>query len=174
MSISDEIERLERLRADGTLTGEEFQEAKSRVIQGSGSLDAESSLANPDEVFGMDSNTWCMLMHLSQLLNFAAGAGTVVPVVMWLVSKEKNADSDRHGVAILNWIITFVILMIISGLLTIVGIGIIGLIIFAILSVVFPIMGAIKAINGEFWEYPMSIRFIRYAEDFDDRSESSF
>ncbi len=172
MSITDEIERLERLRTDGALSDEEFQEAKSRVIQGDANSD--SSFVNPDEVFGMDSKTWCMMMHLSQLLNFAAGAGTVVPIVMWLVSKEKNADADRHGVAILNWIITFILLMIVSGVLTIVGIGIIGLIVFAILSVVFPIIGAIKSINGEFWEYPMSIKFIRYAEDFDEHSASSF
>jgi len=115
-----------------------------------------------------------MLMHLSQLLNFSAGMGIVISVVMWAVSKDKNADADRHGVAILNWSITFIILMGISAVLSIIGIGIVGLIVFGILSIVFPIVAAIKAANGEFWEYPMSIRFIKYAEDFDEYSESSF
>ncbi len=172
MSISDEIERLEHLRADGTLTNEEFQEAKARVIHGNGNSDAGSPAANPNEVFGIESKTWCMLMHLSQLLNFAGGAGVVIPVVMWVVSKEKNPDADRHGVAILNWLITLVVFLVISGILTLVMVGFLGLLVFGILSFVFPIIGAIKAANGEFWEYPMSIRFIKYEEDFDDHSES--
>ena len=174
MSLSNEIERLERLRAEGTLTDEEFQEAKARVIQGHGNPNGEFPAVNADRIFGMDPKIWCMLMHLSQLLHFAAGAGIVVPIVMWAISKDENADADRHGVAILNWLITLLILMVVSGLLVVVGIGILGLLLFASLSVVFPIMGAIKAVHGEFWEYPMSIRFLRYTEDFDEHSESSF
>lgn len=166
MSISDEIERLERLRADGTLTNHEFQEAKARVIHGDGSSGTQPSVANPNEVFGIESKTWCMLMHLSQLLTVAGGTGIVIPAVMWVVSKDKNSDADRQGVAILNWIITLLVYLVISAILALAVVGFLGLIVFGILSFVFPIIGAIKAANGEFWEYPMSIRFIKYEEDF--------
>ena len=46
----------------------------------------------------------------------------------------------------------------ISAGLIIIGIPI--LFVLGILAVVFPIIGAIKAYNGELWEYPMAIRFV--------------
>jgi uncharacterized Tic20 family protein len=44
-------------------------------------------------------------------------------------------------------------MLVLVGFLTIIAIGILG--------VVFPIIGAIKANNGEFWEYPLTIKFLK-------------
>lgn len=179
MSISDEIERLERLRDHGSLTEEEFRQAKAQVLDGShtttfggGGFD----IGNIDEntVCGMETNTWCMLMYLSQLLHFAAGAGVVIPIVMWVVSKDKNTEADRHGVAIINWMITLFIIMAVSGVLAVVLIGIPILIIYALLSVIVPIVAAVKAANGEHWVYPTSIRFIKEPEEMYHETDSSY
>ncbi len=170
MSISDEIERLERLRNQGTLSEAEFQEAKARVIQ-SGSQQAVS--LNPEEIFGMKPNTWCMLMHLSQLLYGVVGIGFIAPIVMWLMSKDQNAQADRHGAAILNWLLTSFLALVVTGVLSLFIIGIPFLIIYVILVHVFPIVGAIKAANGEYWEYPTSIRFVKFDENqFAERQDS--
>ncbi|MBP1638338.1 MAG: hypothetical protein H6Q18_1127, partial [Bacteroidetes bacterium] len=39
------------------------------------------------------------------------------------------------------------------------GAALIPLVIFGILDLVFTIIGAVKANNGEVWNYPLSIRF---------------
>ncbi|MDB4802615.1 DUF4870 domain-containing protein [bacterium] len=179
MSISDEIERLERLCAQGSLTEEEFQQAKSQVLNGRQSVGTNSGgfdVGSVDEntVCGMETDTWCMLMHLSQLLHFAAGAGVVIPIVMWAVSKDKNSEADRHGVAIMNWMITLFVALAISGVLSLVLVGIPFLIIYGLLSVIFPIVAAIKAAGGEHWIYPTSIRFIKEAEELYSEDESSY
>jgi hypothetical protein len=49
---------------------------------------------------------------------------------------------------------------IICGILVIFFVGIIGLIALGICSIVFIIIGAVKASKGEIYEYPLSIRFI--------------
>jgi uncharacterized protein len=36
-----------------------------------------------------------------------------------------------------------------------------GFVILGVLSVIFPIIGGIKANQGEVWEYPLSFKFIR-------------
>lgn len=171
MTVTDELERLEQLYAKGTLSQQEFQEAKAKVLHGETATGNAYSVVPTDQIHGMNTETWCMLMHLSQLLYFALGAGWLAPIVMWAMSKDNNYEADRHGVAILNWTLSLIIYFAISGILLFFVVGIFGFIMFGVLSVVFPIIGAVKATNGEFWEYPMSIRFIRYEEDLYDSHE---
>ncbi len=170
MSISDEIEKLEKLRNQGTLSEAEYQEAKSRVIQSEGT---QSGSVSSDEIFGMKPDTWCMAMHLSQLLYGVVGIGFIAPIVMWLISKDQNAQADRHGAAILNWLLTSSIALPVYAILSFFIIAIPFLIIYALLVHVFPIIGAIKAANGECWEYPTSIRFVKFDENsYSERKES--
>lgn len=61
----------------------------------------------------------------------------------------------------MNWLISFVIYFIASFLLTCVLIGFPMVVALVIVSVVFPIVGGIKASNGEVWPYPLSIRFLK-------------
>jgi len=112
------------------------------------------------EVLGMKPNTYCMLLHLSQL----AGAtlwGYAVPIVLWALGKDKSAQIDMHGKIVLNWIISLVIYFFAAGLLCIVLIGFLILPVLVVLAVVFPIIGAVKANNGITWNYPLSIPFFK-------------
>lgn len=154
MSIADEVKKLEELHAEGALTDEEFDSAKQRVLNG------ESSGHGDGRIFGIGSNTWCLLMHLSQLLTYSA-AGIVVPIVMWLLSKDESREARIHGANMMNWLLSCIIYMVVSGLLCFVVIGIPFFIMFACLSVIFPIVAAIKAHNREYWQYPMAIQFFR-------------
>ncbi|MDR0327753.1 MAG: DUF4870 domain-containing protein, partial [Planctomycetaceae bacterium] len=46
----------------------------------------------------MNSHTYCMLLHLSQLLNcIIPFAGIVVPIVLWAINKDKSTEVDQHG-----------------------------------------------------------------------------
>jgi hypothetical protein len=50
-------------------------------------------------------------------------------------------------------IVSIVLMLVLVGFLTLLAVGIMG--------IVFPIIGAIKANNGEFWEYPLTIKFLK-------------
>lgn len=114
----------------------------------------------PQMFWGMTENTYCMLMHLSQLLNFS-GAGIVVPIILWAVNKDQSPTIDLHGKNILNFIISVFIYVMVSVVLMFVVIGFLILPVFAVLMIVFPIIAGIKANNGEYWKYPLCIRFFK-------------
>ena len=88
-------------------------------------------------------------------------AGIIVPIVLWQTKKEQMPALDAHGKMIANWMISSLIYFVVSGILTIILIGFLGLLAVGIMSVVFPIIGAIKANNGELWEYPLTIKFLK-------------
>jgi uncharacterized protein len=159
MDIASEIERLEELRRTGVLSEEEFQQAKQKAIAGDAPRGAFSS--EPGRIYGMAEQTWCTLMHLSQLLLFAGGFGIAVPIIMWVLSKEDSDLARRHGNRMMNWLISSFIYLVISGLLVLVLVGIPLLIAVAILTVVFPVMAALKANEGQLWSYPLTIRFLQ-------------
>lgn len=163
MSISSEIERLEELRANGTLSEDEFRQAKARVIHGETDLDGHQSTvmdANADKIHGFETKLWCAGIHLTQLLNVFPGAGIIVPIVMWVMGKDESAEANRHGVMVTNWLISSAIYLAVSVMLMFVIVGIPLVIAVGVMMFIFPIIGGLKALSGEFWRYPMTIDFI--------------
>jgi len=116
------------------------------------------------DVYGDDKETrlWAMILHLSIFAGYAVPlAGMVAPIVIWQVKKTPLPAIDVHGRIVANWIISAFIYSVVSFLLVWVFVGIPLLIILGVLAVVFPIVGGIKASNGEAWRYPLSIRFLK-------------
>jgi uncharacterized protein len=109
-----------------------------------------------------EAQMWAMFLHLSQLGNFLVPfSGVVAPIVIWQLNKDKMATIDEHGKVVVNWMISAFIYAIVCALLVLLLIGIPLLIVLAVLGVVFPIIGGIKANNGEVWKYPLSITFLK-------------
>lgn len=104
-----------------------------------------------------------MLTHLSQLLDLVTGfGGFIVPLIIWIMKKDEIYDMDEHGKSILNFQLSmFIYAIICIPLILLLGLGILGLIAIGILCLVFPIINAIKANNGERPNYPFSIQFIK-------------
>ncbi len=102
-----------------------------------------------------------MFLHLSQLLNFIPPLGIVAPILIWQLKKDEIPGLDAHGKMVTNWIISAVIYGFVSAILSVVLIGFLGLAALFIMGIVFPIIGAIKANNGEFFEYPLTIKFLK-------------
>jgi uncharacterized Tic20 family protein len=103
-----------------------------------------------------------MFLHLSQLANVILfPVGIIIPIVLWQTQKEKMPALDAHGKMVVNWIISSIIYGVVSGILAIVLIGFLGLLALIIMGIVFPIIGGIKANNGELWEYPLTIKFLK-------------
>ena len=107
-----------------------------------------------------DTRQWATFLHLSLLAGvLVPGAGFVLPFVLWQIKKNELPGIDAHGKVVANWIVSSLIYGVISGILIFVLIGLPLLGLLGILGVLFPIIGAIKANNGELWTYPLSIRF---------------
>jgi len=104
-----------------------------------------------------------MLTHLSQLLDLVTGfGGFIVPLIMWVMKKDEIYDMDEHGKSIINFQLSmFIYAIICIPLILLLGLGFLGLIAIGILCLVFPIINAIKANNGERPNYPFSIQFIK-------------
>ncbi|HAA16091.1 MAG TPA: hypothetical protein DCE41_32055 [Cytophagales bacterium] len=112
--------------------------------------------------WGMNLNSYLLLLHLSQLAGYIApGLGFIMPIVMWISNRNLYPEVDRHGKEVVNWIITLFIYCIIAFVLFFLLVGIPILIALGIIGVLFPIIGAIRANDGEFWAYPFTIRFIK-------------
>ena len=103
-----------------------------------------------------------MLMHLSQLLDLVTGfGGFVVPLIIWLTQRDRIHNLDVQGKQIINFQISlFIYCIICIPLILFFGLGIIGFIVIGLFSVIFPIINAVKASNGETTNYPLTIQFL--------------
>lgn len=106
---------------------------------------------------------WAMFLHLSQLFSLLLpGAGLVAPIVIWQVYKERFPELDAHGKMVTNWIISVIIYSVIGIILTFAcGVGLLVLIPLGLVTVIFPIIGGIKASEGVFWSYPLTLRILK-------------
>lgn len=83
------------------------------------------------------------------------------PLVIWLVKREESSFIDFHGKEYFNFMISYFVYTLISGILTIILIGLIGLWLIGILIVVFTIIAAIKAYEGTEYRIPWIFRLIK-------------
>ncbi len=103
-----------------------------------------------------------VITHLSQLIMLITGFGSLIlPLILWLTQKEKVYQMDDHGKRIVNFQISLIIYFIICiPMILFFGLGLLGFIVLGIISVIFPIINAIKTSNGELPSYPLSFNFI--------------
>lgn len=103
-----------------------------------------------------------LFLHLSQLANVILfPIGIIVPIILWQTQKEKMPALDAHGKMVANWMISATIYAIISIVLMFVLVGFLTILAVGIMGIIFPIIGAVKANNGELWEYPLTIKFLK-------------
>lgn len=105
-----------------------------------------------------DQRTMALVAHLLGIFTWFIG-----PLVIWMINKDdasKSFVTDQAKEA-LNFQITITIAMLICFVLMIVIIG--GLLapLVALLNLVFCIIAAVKANNGEAYRYPFTLRLIK-------------
>ncbi len=109
-----------------------------------------------------DEKQMGMFLHLSRLLDaFIFPIGAVITIVLWQTQKDKMPALDAHGKMVTNWLISSLIYGAISIVLMFVLIGFLTAFALWVMMIVFPIIGGIKANNGELWEYPLTIKFLK-------------
>ncbi len=164
MSLSEELKQLQELREAGALTEEEFSVAKQKLLNEQPSGPADNSLLEGlgGKTLQDQSRRWAMLLHLSLLAGHLIPlAGFVAPVLIWQNKKEIYPDLDIHGRNAANWILSELIYLGIGILLAPFMIGFLIVIPVGIAAIAFPILGALKASNGEAWKYPLTFEFIK-------------
>ena len=105
---------------------------------------------------------WAMFLHFSQFCGFIVPIlGLLVPIVIWQMKRVDLPSIDAHGKVVVNWLISVVIYGAICFVLVFVAIGIPLLYVLGLLGIIFPLVGGIKANQGEVWKYPLSFRFLK-------------
>jgi uncharacterized Tic20 family protein len=109
-----------------------------------------------------DERQWALFAHLSALAGFIIPFGNLLgPLVLWQIKKNEMPFVDDQGKEALNFQITVTIAMVVSLILTLVLIGILLMFVVGIGALILTILGAIKANNGEYYRYPMTLRLIK-------------
>ncbi len=103
-----------------------------------------------------------VITHLSQLVTLVTGFGSlIVPLIIWATQKEKVSQMDAHGKNIINFQLSLIVYCIICiPLILLFGLGLLGFLVLGIVAIIFPVINAIKASNGENPTYPLSFNFI--------------
>lgn len=116
----------------------------------------------PDHAMTPEERSAAMMLHLSALAGLMIGFFFLVPLIIWLVKRNDMPAIDPHGKAAINWHLSMFIWTMLSVLLICAGgIGIVLLILIGLISIIFPIIAAVKANDGELWEYPGTFHFIK-------------
>jgi uncharacterized Tic20 family protein len=109
-----------------------------------------------------EAKTWGMLCHVASLAGYAIPFGHIVgPLVAWQIKKDKYPFVDHHGKESLNFQITMTIALVVSFFLCLLLVGFFLLVAIPIFQIAFVIIAAVKASNGEWYRYPLTIRFIK-------------
>jgi len=110
---------------------------------------AQSQLSPADE------KLWATLIHIGGILFSFLPA-----LIGYIVLKDRGPFIRAHTATALNFQITLAIAGFVGGILTIIGIGFLILAAVWILNIVFSIMAAIAANKGEWYTYPLTIKFL--------------
>lgn len=116
----------------------------------------------PRQLQTPDEKQMGMFLHLSGLAYALIWpVGIVLPIILWQTQKDKMPPLDEHGKMVTNWMISSAIYGFVSFILAFVLIGFLTGAVVWLLAIIFPIVGGIKANNGELWNYPLTIKFLK-------------
>ena len=109
-----------------------------------------------------DARTWGMMCHLVALSGYIVPFGNILgPLVVWSIKKDDHPFVNDQGKEALNFQLTMTLCFIASLLLVFVFIGLLLLVILCIFVLIMIIVAAIKANEGVYYRYPLTIRFFK-------------
>ena len=164
MSLPDELQKLQQLHQSGAINDDEFASAKAKLLGWTAEVQPAPLEAVPVNPVAQEQETrqWALFLHLSVLAGFVVPlGGLIAPILIWQLKKADLPGLDVHGKNVVNWIISAAIYFVISFILCFAIIGIPMLIALVIVGVIFPVIAAVKANEGEVWKYPLAITFLK-------------
>ena len=109
-----------------------------------------------------EAQKYGMLCHLTALAMFVVPFGNIIgPLVVWLLKKDEYPFVDEQGKESMNFQISMIIYLFVSGFLILAGIGLIMLPLLFIADLILVVVAAVKVSDGETYQYPLTIRFLK-------------
>ncbi|WP_159451407.1 DUF4870 domain-containing protein [Demequina sp. NBRC 110054] len=124
----------------------------------------------PQRMLESEARNWSMLIHIIAAAAALLSAGTVswlVPLIIWLIFRERSALIDHHGKQALNLQLTLLVVLIggvLIGFVTLfIGFIVTGplMVAYGIYAIVISFVAGVKANNGEYYRIPLMIPFLR-------------
>ena len=146
-------------KASGKGAGEAKQEVKAEKAASVEQVEAVGEVSR-------DARTWAMLCHLAGLGWMLVWivpiiGGVIGALVVWQIKRDEDPFIDEHGQEALNFQISMLIYWLVAVALCLTCIGFVLVPIVAALDIIFALVAAVKAGQGQSYRYPMSIRFIK-------------
>ncbi len=112
-----------------------------------------------------DARMWGMICHLAGLgglIPVVPVFGSIIgPLIVWQIKKDEFGFVADQGKEALNFQISILMYAIVSGLLCFACVGFVLLPAVYIFDLIFLLIAAVKANDGEHYRYPLTIRFIK-------------
>jgi len=127
--------------------------------------DKPAATAQGREV-GKKARQWAMFCHIAGLAWMVwwlapVIGGVIGTLIVWQVKKDDDPFINESGRRAFNFQLSMLIYWVASAILCFACIGVVLVPTVTILDVVFTIIAAIRANNGEDYRYPLSIEFIK-------------
>jgi len=104
-----------------------------------------------------DQRLWATLTHVGGIL-----FTIVVPLVAYLVLRDRGDFVREHTRAALNFHITMAIAGVVGAITTWLLIGFVIVFGVAVVTIVFGVIAAVAANQGQLYRYPLSIEFVKH------------
>jgi len=103
-----------------------------------------------------DEKLWATLIHIGGFVFLGFWAG----LIGYLVLKDRGPFIHQHSATALNFQVTMLIALVAGFVLSFIGIGLFLLLAVYVLQIVLGILAAMAANRGEYYTYPLAIRFV--------------
>ena len=122
----------------------------------------ETSIETPSkqEAPRYTTGIFCHLLGLASFLGIPFG-NIVAPLILWILKRADDPFVNVCGKEAVNFQITISLYFTLSAVLIFAMIGILLLPLVVIFHVIYTIVASIKASEGHYYRYPLTIRFIR-------------
>lgn len=102
-----------------------------------------------------DEKLWATLVHIGGIF-----FSFIPALIGYLILKDKGPFVRAHTATALNFQITMAIAYVIGYILIFIVVGIFVLIAVWVLTIIFSIMAAVRANQGQPYTYPLAIKFV--------------
>ncbi|WP_252727528.1 DUF4870 domain-containing protein [Curtobacterium salicis] len=110
----------------------------------------------PQPMSPEDQRLWATLTHVGGIFS-----NVLVPIIAYFVLRDRGRFVREHTRVALNFHITMAIAYFAGILTSVLGIGFLVITAAGIVSIVFGIMAALAANQGQFYRYPLTIEFVK-------------
>ncbi len=107
---------------------------------------------------------WATIAHMAGVVGLLLPLGNVLgPLIVWLIKRHQMDFVDAHGKEALNFQLTVLIGFVVSIAAVFAAsiLGVILLLLTGLAALIYPIIAALRANNGEHYEYPYALRLLK-------------